>query len=63
VLDLKRCTAIAVAMKKLRLPWQHMPAAIIGLDPAAFSSTEDIAFVMQCIPSEDEAGVLRGYIQ
>ncbi len=62
VLDLKRCTAIGVAMKKLRLPWQQMPGAIIGLDPAAFATTEDIGFVIQCCPSADEANMLRSYV-
>jgi hypothetical protein len=63
VLDLKRCTGIGVAMKKLKLPWQQMPGAIIGLDPQAFGTTEDIGFVMQCIPTADEANMLRSYVQ
>lgn len=39
--------------------WQSAADAILCLDPAAFETAEDIATVMQCLPSEDERGMLQ----
>ncbi len=33
--------------------------AILSLDPAAFEGAEDVATVMQCLPTEDERNLLQ----
>jgi hypothetical protein len=59
VLDLKRCTAIGIKMARLRVPWQAAADAILSLDAAAFEGAEDVATVMQCLPTEDERNTLQ----
>eukprot|EP00879_Flechtneria_rotunda_P013653 GHRR01014263.1.p1 GENE.GHRR01014263.1~~GHRR01014263.1.p1 ORF type:complete len:984 (+),score=468.20 GHRR01014263.1:955-3906(+) len=62
LLDLKKCTAIGIRMARLKVPWPDVGAAILALDPKAFAGADDIMTVQQCLPSEDEKGVLQGYL-
>ncbi|WIA23864.1 hypothetical protein OEZ85_013518 [Tetradesmus obliquus] len=63
LLDLKRCTAVGIRMARLKVPWQGVGAAILSLDGTAFEGAEDIGTVLQCLPSEEEKGVLQAYRQ
>jgi hypothetical protein len=59
LLDLKRCTAVGIRMARLKVPWQAVGCAILSLDGAAFEGADDISTVLQCVPSEEEKGVLQ----
>jgi hypothetical protein len=59
LLDLKRCTAVGIRMARLKVPWQSVGCAILSLDGAAFEGADDISTVLQCVPSEEEKGVLQ----
>lgn len=40
-------------------PPKAVSEAIQSMDAAVFSSAEDVATVVQCLPSEDERGLLE----
>ncbi|KAF8060333.1 FH6 [Scenedesmus sp. PABB004] len=61
LLDLKRCTAIGIRMARLKVPWPEVGAAILSLDGAALGSAEDVATVVQCLPTPDERTTLEAY--
>ncbi|KAI8466315.1 MAG: hypothetical protein J3K34DRAFT_460936 [Monoraphidium minutum] len=61
VLDLKRCTAIGIRMARLRVPWQDAAAAVVSLDPAVLGSADDVATLLQCLPTDDERAALQAY--
>ncbi|KAF6256854.1 formin homology 2 domain-containing protein [Scenedesmus sp. NREL 46B-D3] len=63
LLDLKRCTAVGIRMARLKVPWQAVGCAILSLDGAAFEGADDIATVLQCLPSDEERAVLQAYRQ
>jgi hypothetical protein len=46
-------------MARLKVPWQAVGCAILSLDGAAFEGADDISTVLQCVPSEEEKGVLQ----
>lgn len=62
VLDLRRATGMGIRMARTRVPWREVPAAVAALDRAALSTADDVAAVLQCLPTSDEAAALQSFV-
>ena len=63
VLDTKRATGMGILMSRMRVHWTEMPRAILRMSPSAFRTIEDVETVMGILPTDDEAKLLRRFLE